>query len=154
MLLFECLEILVGNIPWWLVILHIGCYDFDLSSICWRFWSRSTFDIYWCYFSGWERSRTSIPHWALKGGFSISEDFGYINHTLYGIQYPSYSMIQTGTVCLKLTRIGEGDRIGDGDDIRLICLSGFILSSTIAVKFEFLFHVQHTHLIFCIILYN
>ena len=42
-----------------------------------------------------------------------------------------------------LTRMGEGDRIGDGDDIRLICLSGFILSSTIAVKFEFLFHVQH-----------
>ena len=39
--------------------------------------------------------------------------------------------------------MGEGDRIGDGDDIRLICLSGFILSSTIAVKFEFLFHVQH-----------
>ena len=68
--------------------------------------------------------------------------------------YESYGIHRTVWFKQVLTRIGEGDRIGDGDDIRLICLSGFILSSTIAVKFEFLFHVQHTHSIFCIILYN
>ena len=67
-------------------------------------------------------------------------------------QYGQHQFLTAGNLRLvkllnlsikKLTRIGEGDRIGDGDDIRLICRSGFILSSTIAVKFEFLFHVQH-----------
>jgi len=49
-------------------------------------------------------------------------------------------------------RIGEGDRIGDGDDIRLICLSGFILSSTIASGYNLRGMILLLHLFFSIFL--